>query len=300
MTSDTPGKTNKATHKIRTIGNPPIRKKPYRIPHAYREKVLDELEGMERDGIIEKLESEWASPLVVVTKKDGGIRLCVDYRKLNQVTKFDAYSMPRVEELLDEIGNAQFITTLDLAKGYWQVRVRQDHLTHLINVFQRLEDAHLTVRMKTCVFRAEDGVYLRYRIGQGGVRPEESRIQAILDITQPKTKKDVRVFLGMTGKYKRFVRDYAIITEPLTELIKKNSPEDVQGDVRTELAFQKLKQMLVSTPLMQNPDFTRTFVLQTDASGTGVGAVLSQGEDGDRPVAYFSRKLCSGKRHTPL
>ena len=104
---------------------------------------------MERDGIIEKSESEWASTLVVVTKKDGRIRLCVDYRKLNQVTKFDAYPMPRVEELLDEIGNAQFITTLDLAKGYWQVLVRQDHLTHLRNVFQRLEDAHLTVKMKS-------------------------------------------------------------------------------------------------------------------------------------------------------
>ena len=81
------------------------------------------------------------------------------------------------------------------------------------------------------------------------------------------------------------------------ELIKKDSPEDVQWDGRTELAFQKLKQILVSTPLMQNPDFARTFVLQKDASGTGVGAVLSQGEDGDRPVAYFSRKLLPRARH---
>ena len=227
MTRDTPGKTNKAMHKIRTIGNTPVRKKPYRIPHAYREKVLEELEGMEKDGIIEKSESEWASPLVVLTKKDGGIRLCVDYRKLNQVIKFDAYPTPRLEKLLDEIGNAQFITTLDLAKGYWQVPVSkedrektaffspkglyqfiimpfglsgatatfqrmmdsvlrgteafavvylddiviysktlQDHLTHLRDVFQRLEDAHLTVKMKKCVFRAEDCVYLGYRIGK--------------------------------------------------------------------------------------------------------------------------------------
>ena len=109
-------KSCSAMHKIRTIDKPPVRKKPYKIPHAYREKVLEELKGMERDGIIEKSESAWASPLVVVTKKDGGIRLCVDYRKLNQVTKFDTYPMPRAEELLDEIGNAQFITTIDLAK----------------------------------------------------------------------------------------------------------------------------------------------------------------------------------------
>ena len=91
MTCNNPGRTNKATHKIRTIGNSPIRQKPYRTPHAYQDKVLEELEGMERDGIIEKSESDWASPLIVVTKKDGGIRLCVNYRRLNQVTKFDAY-----------------------------------------------------------------------------------------------------------------------------------------------------------------------------------------------------------------
>uniref|UniRef100_A0A1X7SFW8 Reverse transcriptase domain-containing protein n=1 Tax=Amphimedon queenslandica TaxID=400682 RepID=A0A1X7SFW8_AMPQE len=86
---------------------------------------MKELEEMERDGIIEKSSSEWASPLVIVKKKDGGIRLCVDYRQLNQVTKFDAYPMPRVEELLDTIGDAEFITTLDLAKGYWQVPVNE-------------------------------------------------------------------------------------------------------------------------------------------------------------------------------
>ena len=100
----------------------------------------------------------------------------------------------------------------------------------------------------------------------------------------------------MTGYYRRFVRDYATITEPLMKLFKKGSPEEVRWEDRTELAFQKLKQLLVSTPIMRNPDFTRTFVVQTDASGTGVGAVLSQGEDGDRPAAYFSRKLLPGKK----
>ena len=64
---------------------------------------------------------EWASPLVIVTKRDGGIQLCVDYRELNKTTKFNAYSMPSVDEILDQIGTAQFISTLDLAKGYWQL-----------------------------------------------------------------------------------------------------------------------------------------------------------------------------------
>ena len=89
----------------------PIQQKPYRIPQTYKEKVMEELEEMEKNEIIEKSESEWASPMVIVKKKDGGVRLCVDYRRLNAITKFDAYPMPRIEELL----------TTDLAKGYWQV-----------------------------------------------------------------------------------------------------------------------------------------------------------------------------------
>ena len=79
-------------------------------------KFLEELEDMEKNGIIEKSESEWASPLVIVAKKDRGVRLCVDYMKINQITEFDTYPMARVEELLDLIGIAHFITILGLPK----------------------------------------------------------------------------------------------------------------------------------------------------------------------------------------
>ena len=106
-------------------------------------------------------------------------------------------------------------------------------------------------------------------------------------MSRPTTKKDVRTFLGMAGYYRRFVKDYATIAE----LTRKNLPERVECNNKAELAFQKLKRMLISAPLMKNPDFNRTFILQTDASGVGVGAVLSQGEEEDQPIPYFSRKL---------
>lgn len=125
ITKGTPGRTHKATHKIRTLEAIPVRQKPYRIPQAYR-KVMKELEEMENNGIIEKSESEWASPMVIVKKKDGGVRLCVDYMGLNAVTKFDVYPMPRIEELLDKVGDAKFISTMDLAKGYWQVPLNDE------------------------------------------------------------------------------------------------------------------------------------------------------------------------------
>ena len=128
------------------------------------------------------------------------------------------------------------------------------------------------------------------------MRPEDSKIQAILEMLRPRTKKDVRAFLGMTGYYRQLVQDYATIAEPLTELTKKKSLEKIQWDDKVELAFQRLKQMLVLAPLMQNPDFTKTFILQTDASRVVVGAVLSQGEEEDTPIAYFSRKVLSRER----
>ena len=117
-----PRQTQVMEHSINTDAKP-IRQPSYRIPHAYREGVLKELQEMEENGVIEPSSSEWAFPIVVAKKKDGGIRLCVDYRRLNVVTRMDAYPMPRVDELLDRLGGATFITTLDLARGYWQVPV---------------------------------------------------------------------------------------------------------------------------------------------------------------------------------
>ncbi|KAL5506395.1 hypothetical protein EMCRGX_G008021 [Ephydatia muelleri] len=84
-----------------------------------------ELEEMEKHGIIEKFSSDWSSPIVLVKKKDGTLRFCIDFRRLNSVSKTDAYPMPRVDDLLDELGQARFISTLDLTKGYWQVPVEK-------------------------------------------------------------------------------------------------------------------------------------------------------------------------------
>ena len=95
----------------------------------------------------------------------------------------------------------------------------------------------------------------------------------------------------MTGYYRRFVKDYATITAPLIELIKKNLPEKIEWSERAEEAFRQLKKVLISAPLMMNPDFSRSFILQTDTLGYGVGAVLSQGENGNQPIAYVSKKL---------
>ena len=115
---DLPGRTNLAEHQVHTGSAHPVRLPPYRLPHAYRDTVWRELQ---EHGIVEPSSSEWASPIVLVKKKDGTLRFCVDYRRLNSVSQSDTYPMPRIDELIDQLGQAKCITTLDLTRGYWQV-----------------------------------------------------------------------------------------------------------------------------------------------------------------------------------
>ena len=350
----TPGRTSMAEHNIETGTANPIRLPPYRLPHAYRETVRKELNEMEESGVIEPSVSEWASPVVLVQKKDGTMRFCVDYRKLNSVSRTDAYPMPRVDDLIDRLGTAKYITTLDLTRGYWQVPMAkgactrtafttpfglyqfrvmpfglqgapatfqrmmdqlirgmetfagaylddlvihsstwEDHLRQIRAVLERLREAGLTAKPRKCQFAMSKCVYLGHVVGNGMVQPEESKVKAVKQFTTPVTKKEVRTFLGMTGYYRKFIEDYATVAAPLTDLTRKNSPNRVKWTPVCEAAFQKLKNCLCSTPVLRSPDFDRTFIVQTDASNRGVGAVLSQvGEDGtDHPIAYYSRKL---------
>ena len=97
-----------------------------RVPHAYSEAVKSELEEMLANNVIEEPKSNWSSPMVIVGKRDGTIRICVDYRKLNSISEIDAYPMPRIHERMDEVGGARYISMLDLTRGYWQIPVAQE------------------------------------------------------------------------------------------------------------------------------------------------------------------------------
>ena len=123
---ETPGRTTVTEHEIHVGDAAPIRQKPYRVLYSQRDVVKRELEEMMVAGVIRPSTSPWASPIVLVEKKGGGVRFCVDFRKLNQVAKFDAYPMPRIEEMFEKIGSATVISTLDLAKGYWQIPMAPD------------------------------------------------------------------------------------------------------------------------------------------------------------------------------
>jgi len=125
-TTDRPlGKTGVVTHAVKTSG-PPIQQPLRRIPEAMKEVVQQEVQKMLKQGVISPSNSPWSSPIVMVRKQDGSWRFCVDYRKVNSVTKRDAYPLPRIDATLDSLAGAEYFTVLDLASGYWQVEVEED------------------------------------------------------------------------------------------------------------------------------------------------------------------------------
>ncbi|CAM4525673.1 unnamed protein product, partial [Lepidochelys olivacea] len=310
-------------------------------------KTAQDLEREVRDmlalGVIQPSASPWASPVVLVPKKDGSVRFCVAYRKLNAITVSDAYPMPRPDKLLDKLGGARYLTTMDLTKGYWQVpldadaRLKSAFITPLglyefltlpfglkgaPATFQRLVD-QLLRGMESfavayiddiCVFSQswEDHVSQVRQVldrlqGTGlTVKAEKARwgwlkylTWVIRDWPAPHIKKQVQAFIGMAGYYQRFVPHFSAIATPITELCKKGKPDKVVWNEQCQEAFRALKEALVSGPVLANPDFDKPFMVFTDASDTGLGAVLMQeDEKGERhPIVYLSKKLLPREQH---
>ena len=354
MAGEKLGRTTTVQHEIDVEGSTPVRQQAYRLPEARKEVVKQELDKMLAQGIVQPSRSPWASPIVLFEKKDGNVRFCVDYRKLNQVSKFDAYPMPRVDEVLESVGSAQFISTLDLVRGYWQIPMSEqsqektafatpyglfefcvmpfglhnapatfqrmmnevlydcrefsrayidddivysstweEHLEHLRRVFTQLRQANLSLKLSKCQFGLKQVEYLGHVIGGGVILPNPRKLEAVHHYKRPETKTEVKSFLGLTGYYRKFVPQYATISTPLSNLLKKGKREKVEWTPECEQAFQTLKKKLGEPPVLIVPDFSRPFVVQTDASNVGIGAVLTQkgADDKEHPVAFASRKL---------
>ena len=120
------GRTNLVKHQINTGTETPIRQAPRRLPLAKQGEVSEMVTDMQTAGVIETSTSPWSSPVVLVKKKDGSMRFCVDYRKLNDVTKKDSYPLPRIDDTLDTLSGAKVFSTLNLQSGYWQVEVQEE------------------------------------------------------------------------------------------------------------------------------------------------------------------------------
>ena len=350
--TERPGTTDLVEHTIELTTQQPVRVPPYPIPYAKRDIVQKEVEAMLEAGIIERAQSEYNAPIVLVQKKTGETRFCLDFRRLNDVTRFDTEPMSNIDDILAKLKGDRFFSKIDLAKGYWQCKMAEkskpltafqtptgsyqfgklpfglvnsgatfnrmmrkmlgkmndtdhyvddilthtalwnQHLAELRRLFEKIRLANVTIRPSKCMLGYQTIEFVGHTVGTDEIKMEEEKIVKIEKAEIPTTKKQVRAFLGLTGFYRKFIQNYAEIATPLTNLTKNDRPNKVLWGEKEAVAFNTLKQKLVERPILKMPDHDKQFILRTDASDVGVGAILLQEyPEGVFPVAYASKKL---------
>ncbi|KAL2226832.1 UNVERIFIED_CONTAM: Retrovirus-related Pol polyprotein from transposon [Sesamum indicum] len=159
------------------------------------------------------------------------------------------------------------------------------HLVHLRKVMNLLRKHQLFAKKSKCSFAQKEVDYLGHVISHQGVATDPLKIECMVNWPIPTNVKALRGFLGLTGYYRRFIQGYGVISKPLTSLLKKDSFE---WNEDAEMAFNHLKELMVSAPVLAMPDFSQPFIVETDASGKGIGVVLMQG---GKPISYLSKAL---------
>ncbi|XP_068246727.1 uncharacterized protein [Palaemon carinicauda] len=266
---DTPGLVRSLQHDVVLKPNAqPIRQAPYRLNPQKAEGVRKEVSYMLENDLITPSSSPWSSLVVLVKNENGQDRLCFDYRKVNDLTVADNFPLPRIEDCIDKMGNAKYISKLDLLKGYWQVPLTEnareisafitpeglferkvvpfgmrngartfqrmmwmitnglkgcvvyldnivifsdnwkDHVDRIRALFRAIADAALVVNLSKCEFGKAGVIYLGHHVGQGKVLPKEKNIEAVLAFPTPKTRKNVRQFVGLAGYYRRKLNEH--------------------------------------------------------------------------------------------
>lgn len=346
--------THEIKHEIVTSTDRPIYSKIYRYPQIHEKEIERQIGEMLEQGIIKESNSPYNSPLWIVPKKMDNSgqkkwRIVIDYRKLNEVTIDDKFPIPNIENILSKLGRAQYFTTLDLAKGFHQILMKEsdrkktafstpfghyeylrmpfglknapstfqrlmncvlreyinklcvvylddilifstsleEHLSSIKKIFNKLRQAGLKIQIDKCNFLCKETEFLGHILTPKGIKPNPKKTETIQNLKLPTTQKQIKSFLGITGYYRKFVKDYAKIASPMVKYLKKETKINV-NDPSYISAFEKLKEIITSHPILRYPNFNKRFKLVTDASNLAIGAVLTQ--DG-HPICYASRTL---------
>ena len=347
--------------KIVLNNSTPIYFRPRRLSYAERCSVKTIIKGLLDEGIIRPSTSEYASPIVLVKKKNGDMRMCVDYREINKITQKDSYPLPLIEDCIDYLSGKCIFTVLDLKSGFHHVRLSddsikytsfvvpdgqweylkcpfglknapsvfqrfinrvlrdfldeglivvylddilvassnlQEHLVVLKRVLGRLSEHNVELQLKKCLFAYDEVEYLGIIASGTGIRPGKAKTLAIENFPVPKTPKEVHSFVALCGYFRKFVKNFSIIAYPLQKLINLDSEKDFIFDENCMSAFNQLKAVLTSSPVLCVYDPKKETELHTDASALGFGAILLQKQNDHKfhPVAYFSRMTSESEK----
>ena len=348
-------------HTISTEDDIPVKLPDRRISPLLVPEVQKILKTWLHDGIIKQSNSPYASQLVLVRKKCGKLRACLDFRILNKKTIKDAFPLPSIDAALDTLKGSSYFSSLDLTQGYLQIPMdpKDQHKTafralgalyefcrmpfdlcnagstfsrvmnnmmsdylhdililflddilvyaktfesmveNLSKVFERLREHNMKLKPSKCHLFRKLIKYLGHEVSERGVQTDPDKVEAITQYPKPQTTGDVRSFLGLASYYRRYIKDFATIAAPLHDLVVGNSKSKSsvvdKWTPSCEHAFQDLKSKLVSALILAYPDFLLPFVVEVDASIEGLGAILSQTQNGKMVViSYASRRL---KKH---
>lgn len=352
------GRAKGVEHRINTGDALPVKSPLRRLSPQDREVLGKEIDSMLAKQVIKPSFSPWASPVVMVKKKDQTYRVCLDFRRLNDITRKDSYPIPRMDDSLDSLGGAKYFSTLDLASGYWQIPVTpedvpktafntpfglfecltmpfglcngpatfqrtmdqvlgslrwdiclvylddiivfssnfESHLERLQTVFSRLKEAGLTLKARKCHFFKRQVEYLGHIVSEEGVAPDPAKVEAVQGFPLPSNVKELRRFLGKIGYYRRFIKNFSLVAAPLHHMIQAGVKFHWSDEALE--AFQTLKDRMMSSVILAFPRFDLPFILETDASAIGVGALLSQEVNNvERPICFASQKLSKSEQN---
>lgn len=163
----------------------------------------------------------------------------------------------------------------------------QEHINSLKLVFNRLQEANLKVQLDKSEFLKKETEFLGHVVTLEGIKPNPKKIECIVNFPIPKSPKQIKQFLGLTGYYRKFIKDYSLIAKPMTKCLKKDAKINISNPEYQE-SFNTLRNLLIHDPILAYPDFTKKFTLTTDASNFALGAILSQE---NHPICYASRTL---------
>lgn len=271
----------------------------YAIP--YIPQILDSLKEARFLSSIDLSSSFWQVPLHVDSQEKTTFTVPGRGSFKFKVMPFGLCGAPaRQQRLMDMLINENFCSDIEHGKVFCYIDdiviCSDDFNTHLVllnRVLEKLKMANLTINMEKCKFFRRSLKYLGYVVDEHGLRTDPEKVASILEFRTPTSAHDVKVFLGICSWYRRFIRNFSTIAAPLNRLTSKGKKAPAfRWSEEAEDSFNKLKDALVSAPILAVPDFGKPFVVHCDASAYGLGGMLSQDIDGrEHPIAYVSRSL---------